>query len=273
MPIQDQDLGAVGGKAAEIEPDVYDLEDPETIAKLTHKLIKKNEKMRITKAGLLFSGPTAYISNMSYAPITIRDSPPHDSNEEAYQFRKATDHGCAGLAEAVLKTTLSEKGIQFIHINVRSIFRKLKQIEILYGLCDFLFCTETWLDNRFSDSMVKIKDMKVFRCDRESNGITYNIRTIGGGVCIYVRKKYMDFVTVYEPATKITPNFEILTLLVNKPNHRSMSLICIYKPPKGKVKDLIDFLKNVISLPAMRNREFWILGDLNVDWLKIWYIR
>ena len=53
--------------------------------------------------------------------------------------------------------TLSNKGIQFIHINVRSIFRKLKQIEILYGLCDFLFCTETWLDNRFSDSMVKIK--------------------------------------------------------------------------------------------------------------------
>ena len=78
----------------------------------------------------------------------------------------------------------------------------------------------------------------------------------------------MDFVTVYEPATKITPDFEILTLLVNKPNHRSMSLICLYKPPKGKVKDLIDFLKNVISLPAMRNREFWILGDLNVDWLK-----
>ena len=100
MPIQDQDLGAVGGEAAEMETDVYDLEDPETIAKLTRKL---NEKMRITKAGLLFSGPIAYISNMSYAPITVPDSPPHDSNEEAYQFRKATDHGCNGLAEAVLK--------------------------------------------------------------------------------------------------------------------------------------------------------------------------
>ena len=58
--------------------------------------------MRITKAGLLFSGPTAYISNMAYAPITVDDIP-HDCNEEAYQFRKAKDHGCEGLAAAILK--------------------------------------------------------------------------------------------------------------------------------------------------------------------------
>ena len=56
--------------------------------------------MRITKAGLLFSGPTAYISNMSYAPILV-DGIPHDSNEEAHQYKKAKTHGLDELAEAI----------------------------------------------------------------------------------------------------------------------------------------------------------------------------
>ena len=58
--------------------------------------------MRITKARLLFSGPSAFISNMSHAPIKV-GAIDHDSNEEAYQYTKAKDHGCDVLAQAVLE--------------------------------------------------------------------------------------------------------------------------------------------------------------------------
>ena len=60
----------------------------------------------------------------------------------------------------------TDKGHSFVHINARSIFRKILQIEYLYSQYDFLFCTETWLDNRYSNTMINITDMRIFRCDR-----------------------------------------------------------------------------------------------------------
>ena len=65
-------------------------------------------------------------------------------------------------------------------------FRKLKQIELLYNEADLLFCSETWLDSRYTDNMLKINDMRLFRNDRENKIDSYSIKNIGGGVCIYV---------------------------------------------------------------------------------------
>ena len=45
-------------------------------------------------------------------------------------------------------------------------------------------------------------------------------------------------------------------------------MICVYKPPKGKIKNTIEFLKGIINRKDVKDREIWILGDLNTDWLK-----
>ena len=63
-------------------------------------LCRRGEKIRRTKAGLVFSGPSAYLSQMHYAPITLNNID-HDSNEQAYQFDKAIDHGLDELATAI----------------------------------------------------------------------------------------------------------------------------------------------------------------------------
>ena len=104
MQIRKEDEGAVGGDPSNSNKDqtAADGQDPPVSKKQQKRLIKRGEKMRITKAGLLFSGPSAYISNMSYAPIVVDDIP-HDSNEEAFQYGKAKQHGCDGLAAAVLE--------------------------------------------------------------------------------------------------------------------------------------------------------------------------
>ena len=98
MPIDEEDVGAVGDVSSNPNKDQEPEKSQQTTKKI--KLIKRGEKMRVTKAGLLFSGPSAYISNMAYAPIQVGDIP-HDCNEEAYQYRKCKDHGCDELAEAV----------------------------------------------------------------------------------------------------------------------------------------------------------------------------
>ena len=130
----------------------------------------------------------------------------------------------------------SDKGVSIVHINARSIFRKLKQIELLYGDSDFLFCTETWLDNRYNTPMVSLQNMKILRCDRKSEVNSYNINNSGGGVCIYIGRKYKDHSCIYETGTQVTVDYEILTVLVSKPNFRHMALLCVYKPPKGKLE-------------------------------------
>ena len=62
--------------------------------------LRKGEKIRLTKAGLLFSGATAFPSNMFYAPIKVGNIE-HDCNEQSYQYDKAKDHGFDDLAEEI----------------------------------------------------------------------------------------------------------------------------------------------------------------------------
>ena len=162
----------------------------------------------------------------------------------------------------------SNNGINLVHVNVRSIFRKVTQLEIFISNVDFLFCSETWLDNRYTDNMVQIHNMSIFRCDRTNKIDSYDIKNVGGGVCIYVSKKYRDYATIWKHATVITKDYESIAVLISKPTFRKMVLFCIYKPPKGKIKELIDFMKKCLNHNDVRDREIWILGDFIVDWLK-----
>ena len=160
------------------------------------------------------------------------------------------------------------KGITLLHVNISSIYRKINQLNVLYNSVDFLCCSETWLDNRFHDNLVKIDNMKILRMDRVNNAVTYNVKNTGGGVCIFIGKLFKDHTTIYTPGSKVTLNFEIITVLVNRPNFKKIAIICLYKPPKGNVQHLIDFLKNLLSTPQFHHRELWILGDWNENWLK-----
>ena len=43
------------------------------------------------------------------------------------------------------------KGIRICHVNTRSLYSKINQLSILFQDSDLLCCTETWLDNRFTN--------------------------------------------------------------------------------------------------------------------------
>ena len=51
------------------------------------------------------------------------------------------------------------KGLKFIHMNARSLYGKLDEIELLYSNFDFICCSETWLDDRYSDVLISINGM------------------------------------------------------------------------------------------------------------------
>ena len=160
------------------------------------------------------------------------------------------------------------KGVTLLHVNIRSIYRKIHQLNLLYNTVDFLCCTETWLDHRFPDNLVDLDNMKIFRMDRKSNTVTYHVKNTGGGVCIYVGNSFKDHTSIFNAGTKTTVNFETLTVMVNRANFKKMAIICVYKPPKGNVQVLIDFLKDLLRARDFDNRDIWILGDWNINWLK-----
>ena len=81
------------------------------------------------------------------------------------------------------------KGVKFIHMNTRSIFRKIDEIRLLYSSFDFICCSETWLDDRYTDAMLCIDGMKLFRLDRPINPRGHYRYNSGGGVCIFLKEK------------------------------------------------------------------------------------
>ena len=66
-------------------------------------LIRKGERMRITRRGLCFSGPSSYISNMAYIPIKFNNTS-FESNEQGIQWTKAMDHQDPDLAREIKNT-------------------------------------------------------------------------------------------------------------------------------------------------------------------------
>ena len=135
----------------------------------------------------------------------------------------------------------------------------MDQINHLYGECDIICCTETWLSPKLSDHLIYLDGKKVYRQDRIGN----DVRSRGGGICVYVTDKLSPYCNVRD-LSKCTSDFEILLLDILKPGLKYMSIICVYRPPNGKLKPCIDYLKNVI----MNCRsEIWIIGDINVDFL------
>ena len=156
-----------------------------------------------------------------------------------------------------------------MHLNVRSLYKKLDQITCLYSNVDFLCCSETWLTDKYDDSSVNIKGMSIFRNDRcnasEYDRQSGNIPKRGGGVAIYVGDKWSAFVDVYKEGTQITSNFETVTIIVKKPNNRFMTVMCVYKPPTGSTQKLLEFLYTVTNDPIVTPTELWIVGDFNIN--------
>ena len=55
-------------------------------------------------------------------------------------------------------------------------------------------------------------------------------------------KNSKTLLVLCKPGTDVTSDYEIITVLISKPNIRKLAIICLYKPPKGKKLKLTDFI-------------------------------
>ena len=145
----------------------------------------------------------------------------------------------------------------------------MDQLSILYNDVDFLLCTETWLNEKYPDGILQIQGMTLYRNDRCNADVRlFNEGIIpkrGGGVAIYVKAKWVPFVSVYTPGTEITGDYETLSLRVDKPGSRKTFICVTYKPPKGKIENCLNFFQGLFNDREIHKRERWVLGDFNVN--------
>ena len=159
-----------------------------------------------------------------------------------------------------------------VHINVRSLYKKIEEISILYSKFDLILCSETWLDKRYTDAMINISGYQIFRLDRCNADPMFiqngEVPKRGGGVIVYVKSKWAKFIRIFNPGTVITRDYEIITLLLDKPGMKHMSISCVYRPPMGIVDSIIVFLMSLLDHRTVLGREKWFVGDFNIDFLK-----
>ena len=109
------------------------------------------------------------------------------------------------------------KGIKIFHVNVRSLFNKIPEINSSYNCCDVIIVTETWLNASIPDSAVMIPNFVLIRQDRHETEMKK-----GGGICIYIEEKYS--ITKLERISCVTSDYEILGSLSRNVRHPTRKL-------------------------------------------------
>ena len=160
------------------------------------------------------------------------------------------------------------KGLKIVHLNCRSIYNKIEEIRYLFKGIDILMCFETWLSEGMSDHLVSIEGMDLYRWDRYNcipNGVH---KTRGGGIACYINKELRLDCQIVKDHTKTTCDIEMLTLKCVHSFGKIRHICCVYRQPSGNIESFFNALYCVVGDNQISNHEYWISGDLNIDFLK-----
>ncbi len=151
------------------------------------------------------------------------------------------------------------------HINIRSLLGKLEDLICIIdkGKLCVLCVSETWLNPFVSSNMIEIAGYDLFRHDRTMD----SGKMTGGGVCIYVHKKYNTISR--EDLNACMPDVEICWILLMLKDTRPTAIGYVYRPPDGNVDNALDIIEaNVLTVRSEGSCDIVLLGDYNIDVLK-----
>ena len=151
--------------------------------------------------------------------------------------------------------------LSIFHCNIRSLSKNLPILEDwLYSLDkkpDILAISETKLNSR-SNNNIDIPQYRFFHTDSE---------TVAGGAALYISNNL-----------KIIPRADIKftmplvescwTEIITSNNKPNVVIGCIYRHPSANVPDFTQELKNIIKSLSNRKQHVYIIGDVNINFLK-----
>lgn len=153
-----------------------------------------------------------------------------------------------------------EKGIRVGHLNVNSLTNKYHEVSdfLTKFKFDIFACTETKLNNHYTNGMLIPENYQILRQDRHAKR--------GGGTLLYIRNDHKYCIANFDVAF---PEFvEVHALKIFPKFRKPLICISIYKPPKTNNEAFLSSFEALVSNLNKENDDFMILGDLNIDLIK-----
>ena len=146
---------------------------------------------------------------------------------------------------------LSDKGLHFIHANVRSLLPKLPEVHLLLSrtTATVFAASETWLDSTVNDGEIHTPGYQVVRRDRNRSG---------GGVALFIRDN-----VAFNPRPDLSVDgLEAVWIELLPPRSKSILVCAFYRPPNDG--NFLGKLEQCLSKVSPRD-EYYLLGDMNIN--------
>ena len=158
------------------------------------------------------------------------------------------------------------KGLKLVHLNVRSLLKKMDQVRLLLrdSEVDILSISETWLKTHLHSNLVSIQGYKLYRQDRALGPLRKKKR--GGGLITYIADKHASMCESLQDMDRSDETIEAQWTLIHRPNCKNVVTCNLYRPPEGNLKKALDYLDESISLLNVPKTDLFIVGDWNVNY-------
>ena len=160
------------------------------------------------------------------------------------------------------------KGFKVVHVNVRSILKKIDQVRLhmLDSKIDVFTVSETWMRPHLDSSLISIQGYKTFRLDRGKDNSKSKNKKRGGGLLTYVRESHADASESLPDLEISDKNIEAQWTLIHRPHCKNVLVCNVYRPPKGELEKAISYLENCIRSVNIGKVNVIVIGDLNVNY-------
>ena len=156
------------------------------------------------------------------------------------------------------------KGFKVVHLNVRSLLKKVDQIRLITegSEVDVITISETWLKPHLNSTLVSLDGYQTIRQDRgNARG-----KKRGGGLVSYVKIKHASFCEPLGELDTTSENIEAQWLYFHRPHCKDMIVCNIYRPPNGVLKKAIDYLDECLKTLNLSKVNLFLVGDFNINY-------
>lgn len=173
-----------------------------------------------------------------------------------FDNREFNDGNCEYVSPVEFNNLNNIDKFHIFHQNIRSFNRNFDSLSVflndLSTDIDIIALSETW----FSDQQV---------CDIEGYNSYHIFRSgvTGGGISVFVR----DGINTVKVEEHSTMRDFVECCSIDILGDQLLSLIAVYRPPGASVDQFLQYFEHCI-LPASRNKNVIICGDLNIDILR-----
>ena len=130
------------------------------------------------------------------------------------------------------------------HLNIRSLWSNYDLLNQYLEDSNIACATisETWLKPDFPTLLVTIANYTLCRLDRQILTKDGSTTKTGGGVAIYVNNNFSFSEKELSHLNQSNEDIEIQWLTLSRNFMRKIIIANVYRPPKGKVPQFIDYL-------------------------------